>query len=198
MVLGNLVARLGKSAKAQFFFNLLALSLLIIDIAMLLVSGYSGVILNTFSFNQFSLFFSLIFTAGLFVVNLVAFDYSEGYQDFALISDFSLLGMYVVASSVSLITVFLGKFLLFLSAVNANLVWLAIIGIINTAISVFYYARAVIAIYTKRSGAHPMVLGTPLEVVVLICLAITLVFGIYPQLVVNLTNAAAAYLFSVV
>ncbi len=92
----------------QLYFNIAALSLLIITIVALLTSGYSGVLLNTFSFNGFSLFFALIFTAGLLLINLISFSFSENYQDFALVSLFSLLGMYVVASSVSLITIFLG------------------------------------------------------------------------------------------
>lgn len=92
-------------------------------------------------------------------------------------------------------TGFFGKFLLFLSAVSANLTWLAIIGIINSIISIYYYARPIILIYTRRSGTKHIKLDKTARIVVLICLAVTLIFGIYPQPIASLASSASAFLF---
>ena len=45
---------------------------------------------------------------------------------------------------------FIGKFLLFSSAISANLILLAIIGIINSFISVYYYAKIISAMYSRK------------------------------------------------
>jgi NADH-quinone oxidoreductase subunit N len=42
---------------------------------------------------------------------------------------------------------FFGKFLIFKAAVEADLAWLAIIGVLNSAISAYYYLRIVAAMY---------------------------------------------------
>ena len=95
-----------------------------------------------------------------------------------------------------LTTGFMGKLLLFLSAINANLFWLAVIGIINTVISIFYYLRAIMAMYTEKDAARPIRMEKTLAVAVFICIAITIVFGVYPQPIVNLVNSASGFLFA--
>jgi len=44
---------------------------------------------------------------------------------------------------------FIGKFMIFSSAVNAGMVWLAVVGVINSLISAFYYLRVVYTLYMK-------------------------------------------------
>lgn len=96
---------------------------------------------------------------------------------------------------VPLTTGFVGKFLLFLGAINSGVAWLAIIGIINSIISIFYYVKVVSAAYTNKFGAHYMHLEWSVFFVIAFCLAVTLVFGIYPQPIIQITNSAASYLF---
>ncbi len=108
MIVLNLMARISGSRRSQFAINSIMLFALLANLATLLALGYIGAFLNIFSFNPFSLFMATLFTAALLLVNFIAFNYSESYQDFAVISAFALLGMYVVASSMSLITIFLG------------------------------------------------------------------------------------------
>ncbi len=92
-------------------------------------------------------------------------------------------------------TGFFGKFMLFLSAINANLVWLAIIGVINSVISIFYYIRAIMAMYTDKEGGRPVPMSITLSFAVLVCILITIAFGVYPQPIVNLADGAAAFLY---
>ena len=91
-------------------------------------------------------------------------------------------------------TGFVGKFLIFLSAVNANMTWLAVIGIINSIISVFYYAKIIIAAYTSKSNPKKTSMDSCTVVVILACLLITIIFGIYPQPIIGIAGSASAYL----
>ncbi len=94
-------------------------------------------------------------------------------------------------------TGFIGKFLLFTSAIGAGLLWLAVIGIINSVISLYYYARPIIAMYTTKADAEPRKMEWAVAAVVAVCLALTLVLGIYPQPLIHLTSGAATYLLAI-
>jgi NADH-quinone oxidoreductase subunit N len=51
---------------------------------------------------------------------------------------------------------FIGKFMVFGAAVNAGLVWLAVVGVLNSLVSAFYYLRVVYVMYMKpESSAAP-------------------------------------------
>ncbi len=52
---------------------------------------------------------------------------------------------------------FMGKFWLFSAAIEAGYVWLAVIGVLNSAISLYYYIRIVVFMYLKKetTGSEP-------------------------------------------
>ena len=45
---------------------------------------------------------------------------------------------------------FVGKFYLFSAAVKSGYIWLAIIGVLNSAASVYYYLRVMVFMYMKE------------------------------------------------
>ena len=47
---------------------------------------------------------------------------------------------------------FFGKFLVFKAAVEAGWTWLVVIGVLNSAISAYYYLRIVVAMYFQQAG----------------------------------------------
>src|SRR4029077_9703257 len=47
---------------------------------------------------------------------------------------------------------FMGKFWLFGAAIDAGYVWLALIGVLNSAVSLYYYIRLVVFMYLKQPG----------------------------------------------
>ena len=75
---------------------------------------------------------------------------------------------------------FIGKMQLFVSAIDTNLTWLAVIAGVNTAISVYYYARIIKVMYLDESDdATP--LGIPsrsLALIVLMAVPV-LVLGVF-------------------
>ena len=77
---------------------------------------------------------------------------------------------------------FWSKYWLFTSAVGSGFWMLALIGVINSVISVFYYARVIRAIYVLEPPKAVRV-GQPIaiSVAVVVCLIGVLLIGIYPQ-----------------
>lgn len=75
---------------------------------------------------------------------------------------------------------FIGKMQLFVSAIDTNLVWLAVIAGLNTAVSVYYYARIIKCMYLDASDdATPLgIPGRSLALIVLMAIPV-LVLGIF-------------------
>ena len=87
---------------------------------------------------------------------------------------------------------FFGKFYLFSAAVKANFIWLAIIGVMNSFISVYYYLRVVKATYFEEpSGSFTEVSYSPAIVVVLVITAAgTLGLGLFPGQLLHFAQSA--------
>jgi NADH-quinone oxidoreductase subunit N len=77
---------------------------------------------------------------------------------------------------------FVGKVYLFASAVQAGWTWVAVIGVLTSAVSLYYYFRLVVFMYLKDSTqATPVPLqGRTLVAVIAFCALATLVLGILP------------------
>jgi NADH-quinone oxidoreductase subunit N len=84
---------------------------------------------------------------------------------------------------------FFGKYFVFVSAIEANLTWLAIIGVISSAISAYFYLRVVVVMYFKSTDS-------PLEVEpsyqallgIFISALLVLVMGIFPNSIIQLIS----------
>ncbi|MDQ3280941.1 MAG: NADH-quinone oxidoreductase subunit N [Acidobacteriota bacterium] len=76
---------------------------------------------------------------------------------------------------------FIGKYFLFYAAVGAGFGWLAVIAVLMSAVSMFYYLRIVMAMYL-RDGRDATVVtsGGGLKLVAAVCLVITLILGVVP------------------
>jgi len=75
---------------------------------------------------------------------------------------------------------FLAKFYLFLSVIQGNLWWLAVIAVINSTISVFYYLRIMVYMYARPPKENDtFVLSYKMKVPVYITAAITLALGLW-------------------
>jgi len=87
---------------------------------------------------------------------------------------------------------FMGKFWLFGAAIDAHYYWLAVIGVLNSAISLYYYVRIVVFMYVKkeRLGSEP-VSSPALTAALAIAVVATLVLGVYPRLLFEAAEASA-------
>ncbi len=90
---------------------------------------------------------------------------------------------------------FIGKLYVFRSAVEAGMTWLAAIALIFAAISAYYYLRIVMVMYMREplegTGPVPRLVMSPTLSIVLACaVAGVVIFGIYPNPLVNLALQA--------
>ncbi|MDK2742757.1 MAG: NADH-quinone oxidoreductase subunit N [Nitrospira sp.] len=90
---------------------------------------------------------------------------------------------------------FVGKLYVFMSAVEAGMTWLAAVALIFAVISAYYYLRVVMVMYMREpsdsAGTVPQLVMSPTLSIVLVCtVAGVVIFGIYPNPLVNLAMQA--------
>ena len=86
---------------------------------------------------------------------------------------------------------FIGKFYVFMAAVEAGLTWLAVVALIFAAVSAYYYMRVVMLMYMREPDASivepPHLVASPALSIVLACaVAGVIIFGLFPNPVVSL------------
>ncbi len=76
---------------------------------------------------------------------------------------------------------FIGKVVIFLSAVDKGMYWLVIIAVLNTVISLYYYARVIKKMYleTAPTDIHPIKVGILPALIIISLLIPTILFGIW-------------------
>jgi NADH-quinone oxidoreductase subunit N len=77
---------------------------------------------------------------------------------------------------------FVGKFYIFSAAVQAGYIWLAIIGVMNSLVSVYYYLRITVLMYMRPAEAElgPIPFTYGLTAAVVVTAVATLAIGIFP------------------
>jgi len=92
---------------------------------------------------------------------------------------------------------FIAKWYVFSAAVGAGYYGLAIIGVLSSVVSVFFYLRIVVMMYMSERDARP--LPAPIGTIALAALAISVVgvlyLGILPTQLIDLAQASVATIF---
>lgn len=185
MILGNIIALVQDNVKRMLAYSSIAhAGYLLVGLAAGTPEGYSAV-----------LYYLLAYT----LMNIGAFGVVAYYErqqglDFTDINNFAGLGFKRPAMAVMLsiflfsltgippFVGFVGKYQVFAAAVNADMVGLAIIGVLASAASVYYYLRPMVFMYMREPHKDvPFVQPGWLFKGSLIVLAVlTLYFGIAP------------------
>jgi NADH-quinone oxidoreductase subunit N len=78
---------------------------------------------------------------------------------------------------------FIAKFVVFAAAVNAGLIWLAILGVVMSLVSVYYYLRILVAMYMREppEEAERIEISSGEIAVLGVCAFGVLFFGIFPN-----------------
>lgn len=87
---------------------------------------------------------------------------------------------------------FIGKFYLFSGAIQAGYVWLAIIGVLNSAASVYYYLRVMVYMYMKDPAEEFdwLKVSPAIALCVILAVAGVLIPGIVPGTLLSLAQQA--------
>ncbi|MDQ6760072.1 MAG: NADH-quinone oxidoreductase subunit N [Acidobacteriota bacterium] len=89
---------------------------------------------------------------------------------------------------------FFGKFYIFKAALDANLIWLAVIGLLNSAVAAYYYLRILVVMYFREPSDSMTTLapaGAGIQTALWASALGTLFLGIFPSVVLNLARNAS-------
>ncbi len=101
---------------------------------------------------------------------------------------FSLIGVPLTGG-------FFGKFYVFQAALNSHLVWLTVIGLINSAIAAYYYLKILVAVYMREPDTAVEQLppaAASLQIAMWASALGTLFLGIFPSAVLSFASFSAA------
>ena len=89
---------------------------------------------------------------------------------------------------------FTGKFYIFSAAVQAGYIWLAVIGVLNSVVSAYYYIRVVVNMYMREGEAIVELpsLRSALGAAILIAAIGTVLMGVFPS--ASMSWAGASFL----
>jgi NADH-quinone oxidoreductase subunit N len=83
---------------------------------------------------------------------------------------------------------FFAKYYVFTGAVQGGYTWLAIVGVLMSVVSVYFYLRLVVLMYFKEGAEQKVATGDSLGFVALLLAALGLIaFGLFPSLLLDLT-----------
>jgi NADH-quinone oxidoreductase subunit N len=90
---------------------------------------------------------------------------------------------------------FMGKLWLFGAAIDSGYVWLAVIGVLNSAVSIYYYIRIVVFMWLKNEPTGSVPATSPTYALVLgVAVIAIILFGVYPQPLFQFAQVSAATL----
>ncbi|HUS18026.1 MAG TPA: NADH-quinone oxidoreductase subunit N [Terriglobales bacterium] len=195
MTIGNLGALMQNNVKRMLAYSSIA---------------HAGYILVAFaSQQQVGIAAAIFYTATYAAMNVGAFAVvshfaSEG-ERYVSIDDYAGLGrrspvlaITLTIFMLSLIGIpltggFLGKFLVFSAALKSNLVWLTVIGVVNSAIAAYYYLRLIVVMYMQEGDDSVVLTPVPVAVAAALILAagLTIYLGVAPGHVLDMAARGA-------
>jgi NADH-quinone oxidoreductase subunit N len=91
---------------------------------------------------------------------------------------------------------FIGKFFVFKAAIEKDLMWLALVGVANSLVSLGYYLRVVYVLYMRDpiEEERPAPLSPESRFAILLCGLGTLAVGIFPSRLLDLAAVASRFL----
>lgn len=91
---------------------------------------------------------------------------------------------------------FIGKFYIFSAAVKAGYIWLAIIGVMNSLVSVYYYLRVTVMMYMKEpvKDLGDLSWSPSMAIALIIAVIGTLLIGIFPSPYLDLAKQSVLLL----
>ena len=94
----------------------------------------------------------------------------------------SLLSM----AGIPIFSGFFAKFMLFTQTIQSGYLVLVIIGVVNSIISVGYYFKLILAMYTKEPNEAKQAVPFVYYFVAVVAIVLNIVMGLYPSIVTNL------------
>jgi NADH-quinone oxidoreductase subunit N len=198
MTLGNVVAIAQTNIKRMLAYSSIAhAGYLLIALVSANSMGISGTL--------FYLLAYIFMNVGAFAIVIVL---SHKNDEFIQINGYAGLGfkhpLLAIAMTIFMFSMagvppmagFVGKFYIFSAAIKSGYVVLAIIGVINSVISVYYYLRITVIMYMKEPAREftPLTLSPFIVAAIVISVIGTLQLGIFPSKVIEMAQQATLIL----
>ncbi len=193
--LGNLVAIAQRDLKRMLAYTGIAhMGYALVGVVAFGLDGVAGVLvyLAAYTFMNIAAFavvsaFSESEDEPHLITDLAGQGWERPFLSFALaVSMFSLAGIPPTVG-------FVAKFLVFRAAVNEHLVWLAVVGVLNSLVSVFFYLRVVYYLYMKSLPRRAPVYSEPwpVRIVAGACALAMVALGVAPAWLLGASELAA-------
>ena len=194
MVIGNVIAISQTNIKRMLAYSSIAhAGYALVGMVAANEIGYSGVLFYMLAYTFMNIgAFAILILAGkkgednLTLQGFSGFGYKRPLLGVAFtICLFSLMGIPPTAG-------FAGKFYIFAGAVKAGYIWLAVIGVLNSAVSLYYYLRVMVYMYFRDAEEDYAWVSVSASVVVSIVVALIGIFylGIVPGAVMDMAKLA--------
>ena len=193
MTLGNLVAVWQNNLKRLLAYSSIAhAGYMLMGVVILSDKGLAAVLIYFIVY----LFMNLgAFLVVMMIANKTGNEDIDSYKGLGYRSP--LVGVAMVIFFISLTGLpptagFIGKLYLFAALLDAKWIWLAIVGAINSVISLYYYVRVLRNMFLRdpEGNSDPLVFSKP-QLAILIALMIpTILFGLYFTPIVNFANSS--------
>jgi NADH-quinone oxidoreductase subunit N len=191
IVWGNVAALLQSNVKRMFAYSSIAHA----GYALLGVLGFQTkfgmwavlVYLLAYTFMNFGAFALVIFleTKGYAAESVSDFNgLAKRNMPAALVMLLFLLSLAGIPPTAG----FIGKYYLFTAAMNAGYAWLAVLAVLMSAVSLFYYFRIAAAMFFTEGAPTPVASSYALTAALVICATGTLVVGVAPEKVLELLH----------
>jgi len=89
---------------------------------------------------------------------------------------------------------FFGKFYVFKAALDAHLIWLTVLGLLNTAVAAYYYLRIIVVMYFFEPDKASEGMQSPaagLNIAIWVSAVATLALGIFPSALLEFVGKSA-------
>jgi NADH-quinone oxidoreductase subunit N len=192
MLFGSIVAIAQEDIKRMLAYSSIShAGYLTIGLAAGNQDGVSGIIfyLTAYSFMNLGAFGIIAMIEGEEETNLTISSYAGLSSRKPLLSALLALFMFSLAG-IPPFAGFFGKYYIFISAIKADLTWLAIVGVVSSAISVYFYIRIVVLMYFKESSSELTLTESRTGLfAVIIASILVILLGIFPGSVLGLITS---------
>jgi NADH-quinone oxidoreductase subunit N len=153
MLFGSIVAIAQDDIKRMLAYSSIAhAGYMLIGLAAGNPEGISGIIfyLAAYTFMNLGAFGIIALIEGQDEANLKIQDYTGLSNKYPVLAGLTCT-VYVLIGRSPPFAGFFGKYYIFIAAVKAELTWLAIAGVLSSAISVYFYLRIIVLMYFRES-----------------------------------------------
>lgn len=197
MIIGNVAALSQNNLKRMLAFSSIAhAGYMLVGIVAGNDAGYSAVL-------YYALVYSLMNVGAFGVIALIeqhrsltsASDYAGLFKEKPLLAGVMALFM-LSLTGIPPFAGFIGKYKLFAAAVESGLSWLAVVGVLASAVSAYYYLRVVVFMFMREPQTENQFDGVVLNPTLVLIALLVFLLGIFPTGMLQFAGEAMKFAFN--